>query len=241
MRRRLMFVRQFSPCLNEWHALSEYDGLLDTLPALNRLALAYCPGSATVPTLAFFALDARLASLLRNASEPMLARLRLAWWRESLATDPSQWPEGEPLLNALRSWTGERDSLVSLVDGWEAMSGEPSLTQLAIEELAAARAGAFAALARLVGVPQESEMAARRGQAWSLADIASRLTDPEEKRIAKALFGRQDWKQAGLSRHMRPLVVLHGLAARSVRRGEDLDRAGPLALAAAIRLGLLGR
>ena len=24
--------------------MSEYDGLLDTLPALNRLALAYCPG-----------------------------------------------------------------------------------------------------------------------------------------------------------------------------------------------------
>ncbi len=221
--------------------MSDNDDLLDTLPALKRLALAYCPSSATIPTLALFALDARLASLIRNSSEPMLARLRLAWWRETLAGDPAQWPDGEPLLAALRCWESQMEALSGLVDGWEAMTDPAPLPQQAMNELAGARGAAFAALCRLVGVPDESELAARQGRAWALADIASRLTHPEEKRSAMGLVSGEDWQPGGLSRRLRPLAVLHGLAARSTRSGEVLGQAGPLAFFAAIRLGLLGR
>ena len=221
--------------------LADTEHLLEGLPALQRLALTYCPRLVTKPTLALFALDTRLASLLRNSSEPMLAQLRLAWWRETLDCDASQWPEGEPLLGILRSWRGEQQALVSLVDGWEALCAEPPLQQSAIEVLATARGTAFAALARLADVPQASETALRLGRAWALADIASKLTDPGEKGQALALIETQEWRRVGLSRKLRPLAVLHGLAARSVKRGEDIGQAGPFALATAIRLGLLGR
>jgi hypothetical protein len=40
---------------------------------------------------------------------------------------------------------------------------------------------------------------------------------------------------------MRPLAVLHGLAARAVARGDDLNRPSLRTLLAAVRLGLLGR
>jgi len=221
--------------------LTDLSSLLDTLPALQRVALVYCPAAARIPTLALFSLDARLASLIRNSSEPMLARLRLAWWREMLASDPARWPGGEPLLAALSCWEGQLQPLSGLVDGWEAMTDAAPLPPEAMMELAAARGAAFAALCRLVGAPQDCDAAARRGQAWALVDIASRLTRPDEKRAAMALVGEQDWEPGGLSRRLRPLAVLHGLAARSVRRGGDLGHTGPLALLAAIRLGLLGR
>lgn len=221
--------------------LLDTESLLDTLPSLQRVALAYCPKAASGPTLALFALDTRLASLIRNSSEPMLARLRLAWWRETLAGDSSLWPDGDPLLAALRSWESQREALSGLVDGWEAMTDPAPLPRQAMNELAGARGAAFAALCRLIGVPVESELAARQGQAWALADIASRLTHPEEKRSAMGLISVVDWQPGGLSRRLRPLAVLHGLAARSVRRGEEFGQAGPLALFAAIRLGLLGR
>jgi len=58
--------------------------LVASLPTASRLALAYAPAKARLQTLALFALDTRLAGLLRNSSEPMLAQLRLSWWRETL-------------------------------------------------------------------------------------------------------------------------------------------------------------
>jgi len=222
-------------------SLNDSQSLLDTLPALQRMALAYAPTPAREPTLALFALDARLASLIRQSSEPMLAQLRLAWWREALSGDPTQWPRGEPLLGALRSWDGQLPALMQLVDGWEAMTGDAPLPSEALDRLASARGAAFAALAEIVGAPGKAQAAAHSGRAWALADIASRLTRSEEMRTAVELVAGQDWKTGGLPRQLRPLAVLHGLAARSVRRGEQPGQAGPLALLAAIRLGLLGR
>jgi len=59
----------------------DHEELLDSLGPLNRLALAYAPQSTRLPLLALLALDMRLAGIVRNSREPMLAQLRLAWWR----------------------------------------------------------------------------------------------------------------------------------------------------------------
>ena len=88
--------------------MSETDSLLGSLPVLHRLALTYAPARATRPTLALLALDARLAGIVRSASEPMLAQLRLAWWREQLEIDLTARPAGEPLLAVLESWRNNR-------------------------------------------------------------------------------------------------------------------------------------
>ena len=55
----------------------------------------------------------------------MLGQLRLAWWRDRLNDDPAKWPKGEPLLGRLGSWGERSRALVPLVDGWEALLGEP--------------------------------------------------------------------------------------------------------------------
>jgi phytoene synthase len=221
--------------------VDQSDALVESLPVLQRLALAYAPGTARLPTLALFGLDARLAAVVRSAREPLLAQLSLAWWRDQLAGESAAWPRGEPLLAALRSWAGEHRALAALVDGWEELTGEAPLPASAFTNFAAARGAGFAALARALQSPADAAEAHRLGREWALADVAGRLSDPEEQRTVGDLLHSQDWRAARLSRKLRPLVVLHGLARRAVRKGEGLDRLPPAASLVAMRLGLMGR
>lgn len=221
--------------------LSRKSSLVDELPTLQRLALSYAPAPVREPTLALLALDTRLAAILRMAREPMLAQLRLTWWREQLRADPETWPRGEPLLAALLSWSAHRDALVALVDGWEEMTGGVPLPGEALEGLASARGGAFAALAEIVGAPGDRAEAARLGANWALADVAGKLSNAEERDTAAQLVAARDWRNGRLSRAMRPLVVLHGLAARQVRDPGEGGAQSAATLLAAMRLGLLGR
>lgn len=221
--------------------MSDTDSLVSGLPVLQRLALSYAPASASLPTLALLALDVRLAGIVRAASEPMLAQLRLAWWRELLAAHLSARPTGEPLLEILPSWEGDFDTLAGLVNGWEEMTGAVPLASSAIEGLAAARGKAFSVLALRIGTERDHAAAERLGRSWAFADIAAHLSHSEERQRAQALAQAQDWRPARLSRNMRPLAVLHGLASRATKRGEGLDRLPPSALLTALRLGTLGR
>ncbi|SFG28498.1 phytoene synthase [Novosphingobium sp. CF614] len=214
--------------------------LVASLPTISRLALAYAPGPARLPTLALLGLDARLAGLLRHSREPMLAQLRLAWWRESLGRDQGEWPEGEPLLAALRSWNGEHKALTALVDGWEALTGPAPLPGEALAAMARGRGEAFAALARALGREAEAEAASRLGEQWGLADLAVRLGDPRERAEAAALAGAGKGPRPRLSRRLRPLLVLHALAHRRLDKGEEAAAFSPAALLKAMRLGLLG-
>ncbi len=216
--------------------MSDKSSILETLPTLNRLAMAYCPAASRSQTLAFLAFDARLAAVVRSASEPMLAQVRLAWWRELLARPPRDWPRGEPLLVALECWTSEAAALAGLVDGWEAMVVEvPD-----IASLATARASAFGALARLVGEADHAMEAERAGRGWALADIASRLSDRAESGHAHEMLRDEARERVRLPRSLRTLAVLHGLARRCAVRGTKLEDGSPGALFAAMRIGLAG-
>ena len=224
--------------------MNSQNALTEELPIVLRLALSYAPVLAREPALALLALDTRLAAILRAAREPMLAQLRLTWWREQLKAEPSSWPKGDPLLAALRSWGDRREALVALIDGWEALTAPAPLPAEALSELAAARGAAFAALAEIVGAPADRENASRLGTNWALADLAGHLSDPEEHGRAVALARDRDWRRAALSRRMRPLVVMHGLASRALRRHDAVDGVGPRTVATwltALRLGVIGR
>lgn len=212
------------------------DPLLNSLPAVQRVALAYAAAPTRSAWRALLALDTRLAQVVRDTREPMLGQIRLAWWRERLEEASVKRPKGEPLL-ALLGDDGER--LVPLVDGWEAMLGEAPLPREAIARFAEGRAQAVAGLAVELGVQAASADAARVARVWALADVALRLSHPEEREHAAALIAAGGETQPRLPRAMRPLVVLHGLAFRDLRRGNDA--AGMGALFAAMRLGILGR
>lgn len=210
--------------------------LLDSLPAVQRVALAYAPRGTRAAWLGLLALDARFAQVVRETREPMLGQIRLAWWRERLGEAPATRPQGGPLLALLGEGSAR---LVPLVDAWEAMLGEAPLPRGTLAAFAEGRARALAELATALGHPTAAADSARVGRGWALADLALRLSHPEEREHVAALIAAEDRSRARLPRDMRPLVVLHGLAVRDLRRGGDQSGTG--ALFATLRLGIFGR
>lgn len=191
--------------------------ILDPQHPPARLALAYARASDRPLWASYFALEARLAEAGARTSQPMMAQLRLAWWRDRLKAPAPDWPKGEPLLAALICWDAERAALAALVDGWEAvLVGEDGG-----DALAEARVSAMLALARLCGMAAgpEIERAARDWQAPASASAVAAKTLP---------------------RPMRPLAVLRMLAMREAERRDGV--AAPLGDAVALlRLALTGR
>lgn len=210
--------------------------LIDGLSPLYRLALAYAPARAKAEWLTFLSLDTRLAGLLRQARDPVLAQIRLAWWREKLAQAPSERPRGEPLLARLADWPEGGATLGALVDGWEALLGEPPLAADALAAFGQGRAGAIAALAaRLRLAAPEPGLA----MAWSMADLACHLGDPREQAVAAGLL--QPALANSVPRELRPLLVLERVSVRAARKGGVAQLTSPGALFTAMRAGLLGR
>jgi len=200
--------------------------LSSELPPPLRLAVAYAPAAARGRWIAMLLLDRRLGAVALGAREPMLAQLRLAWWRERFRTPAQEWPEGEPLLAALRVLDAERGALEGLVDGWEKVVGG-QLTPAALAQLSEARAETVVALARTLGCGAECDSVRAMARSWALADLAHTLG--RESSTAAAT------RAVRLPRALRPLTVLFGLSQ------ESGERAGLVSLLRIVRLGLLGR
>lgn len=211
--------------------------LLADLPPAQRLALAYASSRSRPGTLALLALDSRLAAILRGRREPIAAQLRLAWWRDVLARPNAEWPEGEPVLEALSLWR-EPAGLTALAGGWEALLAE-DLTPAVVAEFLDGRAQAFAALARELGAypPEEAAEAAR---VWALADLAANISNGAERDLVVE-YGRQMAPPPRLSPSLRPLAVLAGLGAAALAGGGRPLLAGPMSALMALRIGMTGR
>jgi len=204
-----------------------------------RLALTYASRSTRPGFAALFLVDTTLADIVRQAREPMLAQLRLAWWRDRFEQDVADRPAGNPLLASLADWAGEESALRGLVDGWEQLLADGPLTRNAMMGFATGRGECFAALARLHGAAGDA--AAQAGRLWALVDLASGLSDPHERETALALARIEGAPAHTLPRAMRPLTVLAGLAHRALKRADGALLAGAGDMLAAMRLGLLGR
>ena len=221
--------------------------LLQELPLVSRLALSYAPGRAREATLAVLALDWRLGRLMAGASEPMLAQVRLAWWRDMLAQPVATWPSGDPVLEALATGLADQAyKLAPLVDAWEELVADPPLSPNAMERFAAGRVKAWQVLNIHVGAagepgPAEQNDIAGNARLWALVDLAQGLSAEEERDVALALAASGPAPEGPLTRHLRPLAVLSALASRAMDRG-DLDPLGGRAsFRLAMRVGLFGR
>lgn len=206
------------------------------LPELSQLAVAYAPPAAKEHWAALLALDERLATILRKKREPMLAQLRLAWWRDRLTEAPELWPAGDAVLDSLRQWRAPA-ALAPLVDGWEGLVAD-QVDRSALDTFAAGRGAGFAALAVELGQP--GEPARRAGRIWALADLVANMSDPQERATALAL-AQEGGRPPKLPRSLRPLAVLAGLGWRAVQAGGGPLLVGRGAALTAFRVGLLGR
>jgi len=214
----------------------------DLLPPPVRLALAYQPGGRFDATEVLFAFDSHLGRLISQAREPLLAQMRLAWWRDTLALPVEKRPRGDPILDRIgAAWAGQEPALINLVDGWEELLGQPPLSGDAMRRFASARGEAWAALATLAGLPADIFAASQAGERWGMVDLAGRVSDADERDRAWAVAESLNCKAVPLARKLRPLAVLDGLARRAIGRGDPDLLGGRGAALALMRLGMVGR
>lgn len=97
--------------------------VLEQVRAADRdrfLAALFAPPQARQDLLAVLAFNHELARTRTVTREPMLARIRLQWWRDSVGSDA---PRAQPIVESLRETMGRRDiqvgSLVALIDAYE--------------------------------------------------------------------------------------------------------------------------
>ncbi|MCP5396728.1 MAG: hypothetical protein H6918_08350 [Sphingomonadaceae bacterium] len=214
------------------------------LPLPQRLALGYGAGAARAMFGVLFAFDARLSQLVAQANEPILAQIRLAWWRDELGKPVSQRARGDPILDALgQHWTGAEAALQNLVSGWEELLAEPPLPDTSAMAFADGRARAFAGLAGLLGEQAAIGVAREAAQRWALVDLWGKLSTPEERELVAGLASQHvaHSSPVRLPRSMRPLAVLDGLARRAAKRGDPEMLGSRQAMLAVLRLGMFGR
>lgn len=159
---------------------------------------------------ALFAIDDAMAEVVRSASQPALAAIKLAWWREALERLDAESAPAEPRLQAAaaellsRGVSGEH--LAGLEQGWAAvLQPEPDkrLVETRGERL-------FALAGRLLGSDQDVGEA---GRLWSGVDLA--------RRLGRALPPPRDFPPA--ETRVRPLTMLAALARRDAARGLPLE------------------
>lgn len=150
--------------------------IVEQLPPPLRLAVAYAPKSTRVAFALLLLLDQRLAQIVERATEPMIAQLKLAWWRDAFTAQAGQRPKGEPLLSAL--FDQERPELLTvageLVDAWEILPCHGEWTDDELDAFAQKRGNAvFNGYCRLIGL---SQSAAAAGDEWAWCDITARYS-----------------------------------------------------------------
>lgn len=151
-----------------------------------------------------------MADVVARSTQPALAAIKLAWWRERLEELDSGLVPAEPHLQAAtrellpRGLSGA--DLAGLEEGWAALlSDAPDISLVN-------RHGArlFALAARLLGIPFDDAMLGEAGRLFVRVDFARRgLCDLPDDTIAIA----------PAPKGARPLTALAALAARDSRRG----------------------
>jgi len=163
---------------------------------------------------ALFDIDYAMATVVASASEPLLAAIKLAWWRENLEKLDLGPPTAEPRLQAAarellpRGVTGA--DLAQLEASW-ALLLQADDQQALMRGVGSRGPLLFALAARLLGLAMDPALE-KAAQAFAAADLGRRgIIDlpPPEPGPRKSASPRQ----------ARPLTALAALARRDLRRG----------------------
>lgn len=186
------------------------NGFMSDLPRDRDLVRLHWPPELRRAFDALFGIDDALAEVVQSASQPGLAAIKLAWWREALERLDQAPPPAEPRLKAAaaelltRGITGAE--LAGLEDGWLTLAEE----QPDRGRIRARGERLFGLAARLLGDDGESHTG---GGLWAETDAARRL------RLAMPR-GREPLRA---TRKMRPITILAALANRDAERGNGRE------------------
>lgn len=182
-----------------------------------------------------FMLDNACAQVARTVHEPLMAQIRLAWWRDGLLANTELPAHRSPEMDSLRALEGfgrMQPHLVTMIDGWEELilfdGADPDAMLTAFAR--GRGGGLFAAFG--------GEGAS--GAVWALWDLAGHLGDEALTETAVALA--RDMATGPRVRLPRMLAMMASAARNDVRRGRgappDLTPGLYLRL---LRIQILGR
>lgn len=169
-----------------------------------------------------FALDKECAHIARVAREPIMAQIRLAWWRDALTGDdlpPEHRTDMTQAIRALPDFAGMRAHLVAMIDGWEELIVDDGADRSAmLDRYARGRGGGlFGALA-----PDIGDAGNAAGRIWALWDLAGHAGSAAlaEAAIEAARAIDPNWR--GLP---RMLAMMAGVAAEDITKGKGAPAA----------------
>lgn len=210
---------------------------------LARLLSAYAGKDAARHRL-LWALDVRLADIVRTTSEPLIGQMRLTWWHEVLSDDARTKGRGDPLVDAWReAAVGPDEGCLAMIDGWEALLGMETADEAALRAYAEGRGGGL--FAAQTGALIESEpMLAAAGAVWALWDLSGHISDRQT--AGKAISIARDYLPAALDgawhRDWKASGIAFGLARRDIMKGRSAPASlTPGLYARLLRIALVGR
>ena len=205
------------------------------------LALGYAPASSRKLFTSFFLLDQKVERIVRTAKEPVLAQMRLAWWRDQIGTLGAV-NHADPLLQLLASaWSGHEAGLLELIDGWEELLGQPVRPSSDLYAIIQKQAAPYRTIASRVApsVPMEAVQGASRSIA--AAGLITHLENEEERQVVRAVAAGIPPTSFRFARPLRPLAVLYALSKRMLGRGGTRLLERPADMVAAFKAGVRGR
>ena len=185
-----------------------------------------------------FQLDAVLGTIALGTREPLLAQIRIAWWRDQLMVAEAGFGAKDPLVRSLaKAWGKDASQLIKLVDGWESLIDDRDSG----EEFVTGRADFGAAIAKALNCTEQVDVARKLARFWAFSDLTN-----YSPHLRVREWACEHWKtdfevSSKTSVELRPLAILGGLARRSLERGGTPmfgDRKSPFV---AIRLWFTGK
>jgi 15-cis-phytoene synthase len=157
---------------------------------------------------ALFAIDDAMGDVVATASQPALAAIKLAWWREALERLDHAPAPAEPRLQAAASELLPRGlsgrDLAELEEGWAAILGEVPATGAALQR----GARLFGMGAQLLGGTADERLA-EAGRVFAAGGLRRRgIRIPDGAVAARLTRGPSV---------LRPLTMLAALALRDLR------------------------
>lgn len=194
------------------------------------LALHYIPRSKRQLVADLFALDAALGQVVRTTTEPMVGRIRLAWWRERLIEIDQGMVPAEPRLEATARLVAETAltgaMLAELVERWEPLFDDFPWHSEVVGQVAGRGAFLFGYAAQVLEADHPGvKKAQTAGSLWALIDVAKRCSD-EQSRVGLIDVAEQSLDQfAGgpVESALRPLTMLGLLARRDLERWPEIE------------------
>ncbi len=174
-----------------------------------------------------FALDAALGNVVRTTREPMVGRIRLAWWRERLEEIDRGVVPAEPQLEAMARLltraplTGAM--LGELVERWEHLLDDFPWRGDTVGAVAGRGAILFGFAAAILGGARP-ETARAAGSLWALVDVARHCSDQESRHLLIDVARGQIGGLRGTAEsEVRPLTMLGLLARRDLQRWPQIE------------------